>query len=57
VLWRALKDSGMSQRKIAKATGVSAMQVNRDLGGPKGTKSGPKGATKRAEGRIVPIKT
>jgi hypothetical protein len=40
---RALKDSGMSQRKIASAVGVSKTQIIRDLGGPKGTKNGTKG--------------
>jgi hypothetical protein len=42
---KALKDTGMSQRKIAKTVGVSPKQVRRDLGGAKGPKNGAKGPT------------
>jgi hypothetical protein len=43
-LTKVLAANGMSQREIAKQTGVTRSQVQRDLDGPKRAKDGPKRA-------------
>ena len=51
---KKLIDAGVSQRKAAKALGVSHSQIRRDTGrdtGTKGAKSGTKGPTLDAAGR------
>jgi hypothetical protein len=49
---KALVAGGMSQREAAKLLGVSHQTVMRDVGGPEGTKNGPKG-TKAAVTRTA----